>query len=63
MALLRMILVLLQSPWLRERLRRSTRTILCVKVMLWESSRNKLVQEFHGKSGGISWITCTVSTG
>ena len=31
---------------------------------MWrESSRSQLVQEFHGKSGGICRITCTVSTG
>ena len=31
---------------------------------MWrESSRSELVQEYHGKSGGICRITCTVSTG
>ena len=31
---------------------------------MWkESSSSELVQELHGKSGGISRITCTVSTG
>ena len=36
---------------------------LYVEVMLRESSRSELVQEFHGKSGGISSITCTFNTG
>ena len=36
---------------------------LYVEVMWRESNRSELVQEFHGKSGGISRITCTVSTG
>ena len=31
--------------------------------LMWrESNRSEFVQEFHGKSGGISRITCTVST-
>ena len=33
-------------------------------VVLWrESSRSELVEEFFGNSGGISRITCTISTG
>ena len=38
-------------------------TFLCVEVMWSESSRSEPVQEFHGKSCGISRIAYTVSTG
>ena len=36
---------------------------LYVEVMWRESSRSELVQKLHSESGGISMITCTVSTG
>ena len=36
---------------------------LHVEMMWRESIRRELVHEFHGKYGGISRITCTVSTG
>ena len=36
---------------------------LQVEVMWRESSRSELVQKLYLKSCGISWITCTVSTG
>ena len=51
MALLRMSLVLLQSPCLGERLRRS-HAFLYLEVMWKEYSRNEHLQEFHGKSLG-----------
>ena len=35
---------------------------LYVEVMWRESGRSEHVPEFHGKSGGTSRITCTVST-
>ena len=61
MALLWMSLVLLQSPCFGERHCRSVKTRL--PFFMWrESSRSELVQELHSKSGGISRITCTVST-
>ena len=62
-ALLRMGLVLLLGLCLSEGLRRSLRTMLFFMLMWRESSWSELVQEFHGKYGGISRITCTVSTG
>ena len=36
---------------------------LYVAVMFRESSRSELVQDIHAKSGGISMITFTFSTG
>ena len=30
---------------------------------MWESCGSELVQELLGKSGGISMVTCAVSTG
>ena len=53
MALLRMSLVLLQTPSLDERLRRSMRVMLFL-MMLGESSKRELDLDFHVKSGGIS---------
>ena len=63
MAYLRMSLVLLQCPCLGERIHRSMRTMVFFMLRWRESNRNELAQEFHGKSGGISRISSTVSIG